>query len=570
MRYSFFKSQIHQQKIEMGIGMKFKRIIAALFTGILISVSVFAPKADAAKNNNSGPKPSSLSSDSAIVMEVSTGTILYKKNIHKQHYPASITKIMTSLLALENSSLSETVTFSKDAVYGIESGSSTIYSDVGEKMSLEQCLYAIMLESANEVCLAVGEHVAGSSDKFVDMMNDKVKSLGLKDTHFNNPNGLPDPKHYTTAYDMAVIAREAIQNSTFKKVCGTRTYTCAKTNTHKTTRVWRNHHQMINGYDWPQYEYKYALGGKTGYTNIAHSTLVTFGEKNGMQLVCVIMYANSPKQGTPNEYSDTTALLNYGFEHYKKHTLNDKATELNSNLFNNYDSFFNPEKSPIHLASEAAVILPKGVSMSKVKQKITYNDKAVIKDGENVIGQVTYTYGKKTVGSTDIIYDTTTSDHLDEASRKIVNAEIQDIEDSNANTGRVHKLFTTVKNAIIYAVGVVTDFVQAHIIMALIIVATVLLIAIIVRNISNSFDNRITRNSGGYRSRGGRRNHARMQRQLRRNNSSGKRTRRNHSKHYQSSTPVKKSNSSGKRKNINYSKRRKNTRESFGKNFFDF
>ena len=157
--------------------MKLKRIVSVLLTGILLVAGMPGTSSLASVNTSglvhpvrkqaktgssgskdvvwpSGPKPGSLSSDSAIVMEVSTGLILYKKNIHKQHYPASITKIMTSMLVLENSSLSDIVTFSSDAVYGIEPGSSTVYSDVGEKMSMEQCLYAIMLESANEVCLS--------------------------------------------------------------------------------------------------------------------------------------------------------------------------------------------------------------------------------------------------------------------------------------------------------------------------------------------------------------------------------------------------------------------------------
>ena len=240
---------------------------------------------------------------------------------------------MTSMLVLENSSLSDIVTFSSDAVYGIEPGSSTVYSDVGEKMSMEQCLYAIMLESANEVCLAVGEHIAGDSDSFVDMMNDKVKELGLKNTHFNNPNGLPDTKHYTTAYDMAVIAREAIKNSTFRKITGTKSYICAKTNTHKKPRPWLNHHQMVNGYNYPQYEYKYCIGGKTGYTHVSQNTLVTYAEKNGMQLLAVIMRANGPKQGTPNEYTDTTSLLNFGFENYRKYNINEQKVDINSKSF---------------------------------------------------------------------------------------------------------------------------------------------------------------------------------------------------------------------------------------------
>lgn len=562
--------------------MKLKRIAAVLLIWLLLFTSITGTTSSAAVNNNSpnwpsGPKPKSLSCDSAIVMEVSTGSILYKKNIHKQHYPASITKIMTTMLALENSSLSDTVTFSSDAVYGIEPGSSTVYSDVGEKMSMEQCLYAIMLESANEACLAVGEHIAGDTKSFVKLMNDKVSELGLKNTHFNNPNGLPDPKHYTTAYDMAVIAREAIQNSAFRKITGTRYYTCAKTNTHKQERVWLNHHQMVNGYQNPEYEYKYCIGGKTGYTNIAHSTLVTFAEKNGMQLVSVIMYANSPKQGEPNEYTDTTSILNFGFGNYKKYSINEEKTDTNSNLFNTYNKFFNADSSPIHLSNESAVVLPKGVKLSSVRQKMTYNKKASIKDGENIIGKVTYTYKGKVAGSTDIIYEKTAQNHLDEASREIVNSEIEDIEENTAKTAKQNKRIAKIKNSLAKIFSPIIA-VKKYIKIPVMVIGVVLLLAILVFLIKkfhlvDRFRNRNRRHKsrGGYRSKAGRKTFIKRQRQQKRMQPIEKNKRRNQSKYYKKNVPSKSSTDNNKhRKNTNYSKRRKNTRESFGKNYFDF
>ncbi len=561
--------------------MRLKRIASVLLIGVLLFMGIAGTSSSAAPSRGdaqwpSGPRPKSLSCDSAIVMEVSTGSILYKKNIHKQHYPASITKIMTALLALENSSLSDTVTFSSDAVYGIEPGSSTVYSDIGEKMSMEQCLYAIMLESANEVCLAVGEHVSGDTKSFVKLMNDKVSALGLKNTHFNNPNGLPDPKHYTTAYDMAVISREAIQNSAFRKITGTRYYTCAKTNTHKQQRVWLNHHQMVNGYQNPQYEYKYCTGGKTGYTNIAHSTLVTFAEKNGMQLLSVIMYADSPKQGEPNEYTDTTSLLNFGFANYKKYSVNEEKTDINVNLFNTYNNFFNVESSPIRLSNESAVVLPKGAKLSNVKQKVTYNKKANIQDGENIIGKVTYIYGDRVAGSTDIVYEKTVQNHLDEASRKIVSDEIEDIEENSAKTAKQNKQIAKIKNALSRIFSPIINFIKAHMLIPIMVAGIVLAVLILIflarkfrllyriRNRSRQHKSR-----GGYRSKAGRRMFARRQRQQRRMQTTEKSRRRNHSKHYQKAAAPK-AKESKYRRNTNYSKRRKGTRESFGKNYFDF
>lgn len=561
--------------------MKLKRIASALLIWVLLFTSI-AGTSQAKQTSNykwpSGPKPKSLSCDSAIVMEISTGSILYRKNIHKKHYPASITKIMTALLALENSSLSDTVTFSNDAVYGIEAGSSTIYSDVGEKMSMEQCLYAIMLESANEVCLAIGEHVSGNVKSFVKLMNDKVSELGLKNTHFNNPNGLPDTKHYTTAYDMAVIARAAIQNSTFRKISGTRYYTCAKTNTHKQPRVWLNHHQMINGYQHPQYEYKYCIGGKTGYTNVARNTLVTFAEKNGMQLLSVIMYANGPKQGEPNEYTDTTSLLNFGFGNYKKYSINEEKNEINASLFNTYNKFFNTETSPIHLSNESAVVLPKGVKLSSVKQKVTYNKGITIKDGKNIIGKVIYSYNDKVAGATDIIYEKSVQNHLDEASRKIVNEQIEDIEESSAKAAKQNQRIAKIKNALAKVFSPVIGFMQKYMIMPVVVVIALLGLLLLVflirkyrifyriRNRSRKHKSR-----GGYRSKAGRRMLAKRQRRQRRINAmkSPKNRRRNHSKYYKRDAPLRKPETKHRR-NTNYSKRRKSTRESFGKNYFDF
>lgn len=563
--------------------MKRKRILATFLCGVVLAASMFGSNVSATKANSgnqtvakkkitwpSGPKAKSLASDSAIVMELSTGTILYKKNIHKQHYPASITKILTAMLTAENCSLSETVTFSEKAVYGIEGGSSTIYSDVGEKLTVEQCLYAIMLESANEVCLGVAEHVSGSINKFVDKMNARVKELGLKDTHFNNPNGLPDPKHYTSAYDMAVIAREAMKNCVFRKVTATRSYVMPKTNTHKTTRYWRNHHQMINGYKYPEYEYKYCIGGKTGYTNAAGNTLVTFGEKDGMELVCVVMKSSGPPS-VPNEYTDSTKLLNYGFEKYQKCTVNEKNSDINKDLFNNYDSYFDTEESPVHLAGESSVVLPKAVKLSQAKQTISYNKNVKLQTGDNVIGHVTYTYGNKTVGSTDIIYTKTKESnvsHLDGASRKIVNKEIQQIKDSEKENAKKANVWRKIRNAVAgFFKNTVVQIVLLVLVCGLVLVAVVC----ILKRVELPSIRKKKRYSGGYRSKGARKQYARRMRSQRsRERQNNKKTRRNHSKHYEKRGVKGSSEKKNAGKGVRYHKKHKNTKESFGKNFFDF
>lgn len=517
----------------------------------------------------SGPDKKKLSCDSAVVMELSTGLVLYQKNPNKRRYPASITKILTAMLTAENCANSEVVTFSQTAAYGIEAGSSTIFTEPGEKMTIEQCLYAIMLQSANEVCLGVGEHISGSIEAFVDLMNERVKELGLKGTHFNNPNGLPDPKHYTTAYDMAVISREAMKNSMFRKVTATRRYIMPKTNKHKMERPWDNHHQMINGYEWPKYEYKYCIGGKTGYTNAAGNTLVTFAEKDGMELVCVVMHASGPKQGEPNEYTDTTSLLNFGFEKYQKYSVNEVGSNINEDLFNNYDSYFDTKASPIHLSSESSVVLPKGTKLSAAKQKVKYDKNITLKTGDNVIGHVTYTYGGKTVGSTDILYtkaEDSVDSHLDAASRGVVDSELQALRDSTQKDKKKADIWRKVKST-------VAGFFQMKVVqIGLLVIAALLVLALLIyllRHIElpKLGSRHRRRSTGGYRSKRARRQYRKLNKKRRWKG--GSKARRNVSRDYErrKAAPPKERKAS---KGLQYHKNHKRTKESFGKNFFDF
>ena len=550
--------------------MKRKRIFAALMAGIIMVGSICSSTAQAAAKWPKGPDKGSLSSASAIVMELSTGTVLYSKNIHKKHYPASITKIMTSLLTLENSSPSDVVTFTEAEAHGIETGSSSMYCVPGEKFTIEQVLYGIMLQSANEMCLVAADHVAGSVDKFVEMMNQRVAQLGLKDTHFMNPNGLHNDDHYTSAYDMACIAREAWKNPSFQKICGTRTYQVKSTNKRKASEILGgqllNHHQMINGYETSsRYEKDYVIGGKTGYTSMAHSTLVTFAEKDGMQLVSVIMKGNSSKQGEPNEYTDTTRILDYAFEKFSKHAVNGENSDVNENLFNTFDSYFNADQSPLRLSAESAVILPKGVALRKAKQQIQYDNSVKLQDGENVIGTVKYTYDGRMVGSTDIIYDSTKSaSHLDEASRRIVDSEIRQIKTNN----KKHAVILQKLSGIKYSFYNMVSFFRDRVILVIVAALVILLIVLLVLNYRMNSRRKRRSRTRGRRSSGG------MSLNSRRAFSAGKRKgRRRRGADYTSSrrtTGAKMSDSGSSISARKMKKNRKKTRESFGRSFYDF
>lgn len=330
-------------------------------------------------------------SPGVILMEESTGTILYEKNSDEAHYPASITKIMTTLLALENGNLSDMVTFSDDAINNTEG--SGIARDYGEQMTLEQCLYGVMLESANECAYAVAEHVGGTVENFVDMMNAKAKELGCTNTHFANPHGLQDENHYTTAHDMALIAQAAYQNETFRIIIGTKMYTIPPTNKHAEETVLRNHHDMLCTYHNAnrKYLYPYCVGGKTGYTATANSTLVTYAEKDGMTLICVVMDTQSP-----NQFIDTVNLFDYAFDNFQ--VLNVAENDTNYSAETTVDNGNLNNIAPfVELDKDAVIVLPKTAEFSDTSSSVEYND-----SDPEIAGSITYTYAGRNVGKADI------------------------------------------------------------------------------------------------------------------------------------------------------------------------
>lgn len=245
--------------------------------------------------------------EGAVLLDAATGQVLYGKNQDQQFYPASITKIMTALVVLERCNLSDVVTFSATATTNLESGAVSLNITEGDKLTVEQALYGLLLKSANEIGNGLAEHVGGSVSGFADLMNAKAKELGCKNTHFANPHGLNDSTHMTTPYDMALIMRAALQNETFRKIDTTLTYSFPATKKAGARTITMGHKMM---YPSDSRYYEGIIGGKTGYTSKAGNTLVTGAERNGVRLVAVVMKA----KGT--QYTDTKALLDYGFANY--------------------------------------------------------------------------------------------------------------------------------------------------------------------------------------------------------------------------------------------------------------
>ncbi|MCI9428356.1 MAG: D-alanyl-D-alanine carboxypeptidase [Eubacterium sp.] len=364
-------------------------LLAVLSSVLLCSFSEPA-WAKKKKNNQYWPQGPEIVSASGIVIEVDTGTVLYEKNVHDRHYPASITKIMTTLLAIENSKMDEVVTFSHDSVYNTEG--SGIARDVDEQMTMEQCLYAVMLASANECAYAVAEHTAGDIGTFIQMMNDRAAKLGCKDTNFTNCNGLPDEQHYTSAYDMALIAKEAYQNETFRIMSGTKTYTIPFTNKHTDEETYlQNHHQMLYPLKTRKYLYEYCLGGKTGYTTVANSTLVTYAEKDGMTLICVVLNAEGS-----GHYEDTRALFDFCFDNFKKMNVHENEAsysekkEERDGVLGDYEPF-------VALDASSSIILPITAEFTDAKSKVVYDNK-----DKDILGSINYTYAGRTVGTANL------------------------------------------------------------------------------------------------------------------------------------------------------------------------
>lgn len=270
----------------------------------------FYDQASSTDNIPGWPQGPKIEGESAILVDMITGTVLYAKNADKVQYPASITKIMTALLAAEHLDMKDKLVMSESAAHGITiSDSSSIYADTGEELTIEQAMMAVMLQSANEMTLALAEETSGSVKKFVELMNLKARLLGCTGTHFNNPNGLPDELHYTTASDMAKIARAAWFNPTFRKYATTTYYEIPPTNKFAETRYLLNHHKMMKG---NTRAYEGVLGGKTGYTDAAGNTLVTYARRGNLYLVSVVM------KSVNGAYSDTAALLDYGFNSFTR------------------------------------------------------------------------------------------------------------------------------------------------------------------------------------------------------------------------------------------------------------
>lgn len=376
----------------------YKKIIT-LFLSVILLISAFSYLSpsiihaeDTSEENNDSTNENEelkIACEAAIVMDADTGQVIYEKNSHKRLYPASITKIMTALVALENTDFNSTVTMTEDAIWGIDRDSTHIALDVDEQISFKDAFYAMLIVSANEVSWGIADHVSGSLDAFCKLMNDKAKELGCEDTNFVNANGLHDDNHYTTAYDMALITREALNHPEFVEATSTTYYVIPPTNKNSDERIlWQDNKLIMED---SEYYYSACKGGKTGFTDQAGGTLVAWATKDDMNLICVTL------NGIPSyeNYNDTINLFDYVFSHYSKtnplETYEFEAEELTraQNFLNNHYNCENLGTVRLHVKCDNDLILPWDYDFQKAKIDISYNSDNL---DQGIIGTFSLTY----------------------------------------------------------------------------------------------------------------------------------------------------------------------------------
>lgn len=374
--------------------MKAKRIIKSGLA-LLLSMQLALMSCITALAAPEWPSDTGVLADIGIAVDADSGAVLFGQGIHELTPPASITKLLTALVVVENSSMDDMVTFSYDAVNNVESGSGNKKNIAeGDKLSVKDCLYLLLLQSSNQAANALAEHVAGSRDAFADMMNEKVKELGCTDgTHFANPSGLNDDTQVVSAYDMAIIAQAAFNNSDVLEISSTKSYKLAPTQNNPSGATCANEHRLIITDDETSELYcPEAKAGKTGYTSLAGNTLVTYGEKDGRRVISVVLKG----QPSPNYFLDGKTLLQFGFENFQNVSISDNETKYVTGeetvSINGAD--FQPDE--LELESGAVITLPKDAAFSDASMELV--TELPEQHPERAIALLQYTYNDRKIG----------------------------------------------------------------------------------------------------------------------------------------------------------------------------
>lgn len=321
--------------------------------------------------------------EAAILINNTNGQVLYEKNAHQRMYPASTTKTLTAIIALENSTLSEKVTISKEAC-NVEG--SAIGLQEGETIPMEDLLYALMLSSGNDAAIAIAQHIGGSVEHFVDLMNQKAAHLGATNSHFNNPNGLPDAEHYSTAYDLALISNYAMQNLEFRKIVSTEDNKIQRDHPEAQTNL-SNHNKLLRRYEG-------AIGIKTGYTTAAGQCLIAAAKRDNRELIAVVLAS----VGT-GIWDDTGILLDYGFDEFKSASIIDTAQYVLDASVKHGES----DTVPIITSRSFTYDFPRDMAQ-ELKQEIVLNEPISAPIQANTkLGELVFFSAEQEIGRVDLI-----------------------------------------------------------------------------------------------------------------------------------------------------------------------
>ncbi|WP_141433384.1 D-alanyl-D-alanine carboxypeptidase family protein [Bacillus sp. 03113] len=326
----------------------------------------------------------SVGAKSAILMDQKTGRILFEKDAYEKSRIASITKIMTAIIAIESGKMNDMVKVSEKAV---QAEGSSLYLIPGEKIKLKDLVYGLMLRSGNDAAVAIAEHVGGSLDGFVFLMNQKAAEIGMKKTHFANPHGLDDHEnHYSTAYDMALLTKYAMINDVYRSIAGSKVYR-APHPTEEWDRVWKNKNRLLTEF------YEYSTGGKTGYTKRAKRTLVSTAEKGDMKLIVVTL-------NDPDDWNDHMALFDMGFNNYRMIQIipKGKIKDIKNRFYKNKLFVQNSFDYPV--TSEETVHFKLKYQLQKPKKRWRRHDEEVPK----IVGKAIIYLDNKPVKSIPIYY----------------------------------------------------------------------------------------------------------------------------------------------------------------------
>ncbi|MCQ2521302.1 MAG: D-alanyl-D-alanine carboxypeptidase [Lachnospiraceae bacterium] len=349
------------------------------------------------------PQGPAIGAASAVLMDADSGTILYGKNVDQKLFPASTTKLLTCILVAENCDMDEMVTVSQTAIDNKGRNGSNMALVAGEQLTVAELLHGVLINSANEACNALAEHVSGSIEAFVELMNQRAAELGCTNSHFVTPHGYHDEDHYCSAMDLAIIGKEFFSHDELCRISLLLSYHIEADDGHNHEEHYLgSHNKMLPGCS---YYYEGLLGSKTGYTDVARQTLVSCAENNGVRLICVIM-----KEESPDQFADTDNLFAYGFNNFTSYKVTEQETRFqvgHTDFFNSSGDLFGSTQPLLSVKDTSSVVLPNGVSFDETTASLQYDH-----TNGSTVAHILYTYNGAPVGDGEIVYTGTQSDSV--------------------------------------------------------------------------------------------------------------------------------------------------------------